>query len=79
MSCSRFAAPFRAGTVKRIRWTAGPDGIAHAHPSGSRVAARGTPVVGERFAWPTHTRCPACLRVTTTLLIVPDTRRYVFA
>jgi hypothetical protein len=47
--------------MKRIRWTAGPDGIAHAHVSG-RPACR-VPAVAERFAWPTSTRCPACVAV----------------
>jgi hypothetical protein len=45
--------------MTRIRWTAGKDGTAHAHQSG-RTACR-VPSIGERHAWPTVTRCPACL------------------
>jgi hypothetical protein len=45
--------------MTRIRWTAGRDGIAHAHVSG-RTLCR-VPAIAERFAWPTVTRCPRCL------------------
>jgi len=44
-----------------LRWTAGgPDGIAHLHVAG-RVVCHAEPIA-EPFAWPTVTRCPACLR-----------------
>ena len=44
------------------RYIAGVDGIAHAHPSGTRRAttACGLPSIGEPFAWPTLRRCPTC-------------------
>jgi hypothetical protein len=44
------------------RWAAGPDRIGHAHPNGTRgtTTACGRPAIGERYAWPTLRRCPAC-------------------
>ena len=47
-------------------YSAGPDGIAHAHPT-ARATACHVPAIGERWAWPTLTRCPACLVVGTPL------------
>lgn len=49
--------------MRRIRWTAGRDGIAHAHISG-RTACH-VSAIAERYAWPTRTRCPACAAATT--------------
>jgi hypothetical protein len=45
-----------------VRYAASVDGIAHAHPSGTRgtTTACGLPSIGERFAWPTLRRCAAC-------------------
>lgn len=45
----------------RVRWTAGRDGVAHAH-RGSRAIRTvcGSPPIDERFGWPANTRCPAC-------------------
>jgi hypothetical protein len=43
----------------RAHWIAGRDGIAHAHVSG-RTLCR-APSIAERFAWPTVTRCTACV------------------
>jgi hypothetical protein len=45
--------------MTRIRWTAGRDGIAHAHTSG-RTACHAQ-AIAERDAWPIVRRCPACL------------------
>jgi hypothetical protein len=44
------------------RYAAGVDGIAHAHPSGTRgtTTACGLPSIGEPFAWPTLRRCATC-------------------
>lgn len=43
------------------RWTAGDAlGIAHAHVSGRTLCH--VPPIAEPFAWPTLSRCPACLR-----------------
>jgi uncharacterized C2H2 Zn-finger protein len=53
--------PAAPRTPVRVRWTAGPDGIAHAHAAGGAVCH--VPAIAERDAWPTFTRCPACLRV----------------
>ena len=44
-----------------LRWTAGPDGVAHAHAD-HRTACH-VPPIAERWAWPETSRCPACLRV----------------
>jgi len=44
--------------MTRTRWTAGKDGIAHAHVSG-RTACH-APSIAERYAWPIVSRCPAC-------------------
>jgi hypothetical protein len=44
-----------------VLWIAGPDGVAHAHLGGERWTACGASVVGQRWAWPTLTRCPSCL------------------
>ena len=49
--------------MSRIRWTAGPDGIAHAHVSGRTMCH--VPSIAERFAWPARTRCAACVVATT--------------
>jgi hypothetical protein len=48
-----------------IRWTAGPDGIAHAHVAG-RTACR-APAIGEQRAHPTIRKCPACLAAVATI------------
>jgi hypothetical protein len=46
--------------MTRVRWTAGRDGIAHAHLSAG-VTACGASPIAERFAWPeTAIRCPTC-------------------
>jgi hypothetical protein len=55
------AAVRHSPPVIRVLWTAGPDGIAHAHV-GNRTACHVSPIA-ERYAWPTLSRCPACLRV----------------
>lgn len=45
--------------MTRFRWTAGKDGRAHCIVSGRTLChAQAT---AERDAWPTLTRCPACL------------------
>jgi hypothetical protein len=54
-------SPGRKPHVTRLRWTPGPDGIAHAHVSG-RTACR-VPSIGERYAWPIVSRCPECVRI----------------
>lgn len=48
---------------RRIRWVAGPGGIAHAHLS-ARVTVCGALAVREHDARRASTRCPACLAVT---------------
>ena len=48
--------------MTRIRWTAGRDGIAHAHVSGRTLCH--VPAIAERYAWPALRRCSACLAVT---------------
>ena len=48
-------------TWTRVRWVAGPDGTAHAHPA--RRLPRtlcGLPALDERFAWPERGRCLDC-------------------
>ena len=49
--------------MTRTRWTAGRDGVAHAHVSGRTLCH--VPAIEERDAWPTRTRCPACVVATT--------------
>jgi hypothetical protein len=49
--------------MTRIRWTAGRDGIAHAHTSG-RTACHAQSI-GERDAWPTIRRCPRCVAIVS--------------
>ena len=46
--------------MTRIRWTAGPDGVGHAHLAGVTVCH--VEPIPDPFAWPTLSRCPACLR-----------------
>jgi hypothetical protein len=43
----------------RILWTADRSGVAHAHVSGRTLCH--AQAIAERDAWPTLTRCPACL------------------
>ncbi len=45
--------------MTRVRWTAGRDGVAHAHTSG-RTACHAA-AIAERYAWPTVRPCPACV------------------
>jgi hypothetical protein len=45
--------------MRRVTWTAGRDGIAHAHVSGHTLCR--VPSIGERYAWPIVSRCRACL------------------
>ena len=48
--------------MNRVRWTAGnARGVAHAHVSGRTLCH--APSIGERYAWPIRSRCPACLVV----------------
>ncbi|HEY5434924.1 MAG TPA: hypothetical protein VIK13_06805, partial [Candidatus Limnocylindrales bacterium] len=42
----------------------GPDGMAHAHAD-NRTACH-VPPIAEPYAWPTLSRCPACLRAVDT-------------
>lgn len=47
--------------MTRVRWAAGPDGIAHAHLIRVHATACGVTPIGERFAWPLRRRCPECV------------------
>ena len=51
--------------MTRIRWTASRDGIAHAWRSARGFTLCGLWPIEERYAWPTRTRCPACLGAAT--------------
>jgi hypothetical protein len=51
--------------MTRIRWTAGRDGVAHAHTSGRTLCH--APSIGERDAWPTLTRCPRCVAMVAEM------------
>jgi len=50
--------------ASRVRWTAGADGIAHAHralwPGRTACALRG---ISEQWAHPERSRCATCLAV----------------
>lgn len=48
--------------MTRPRWTAGTDGIAHAHVD--RITACGVSPIAERYAWPETSRCPTCKAIT---------------
>jgi hypothetical protein len=52
-------------TAVRVRWIAGRDGMAHAHVSGRTLCH--APSIAERFAWPTVTRCTACVAAVATI------------
>lgn len=46
----------------RITWTAGREGLAHAHRGSRPVRALcGAPAIDPRLGWPTRVRCDACL------------------
>lgn len=48
--------------TRRPRWTAGDvEGVAHAHHRSAPRTACGLPAIDERHAWPTRTRCEACV------------------
>jgi hypothetical protein len=51
--------------MTRVRWSAGKDGVAHAHTSG-RTLCR-VQSIAERDAWPTLTRCQRCVAVAASL------------
>lgn len=48
----------------RIRWTAGPDGVAHAHRASWRTrTACSKAGIDERYAHPERSRCTECVTV----------------
>jgi hypothetical protein len=51
--------------MTRVRWSAGKDGVAHAHVSGRTLCH--APSIGERDAWPTLTRCPRCVAMVAEM------------
>lgn len=44
-----------------VRWTAGPDGLAHGHRAAGRALCGASPV-SEKFRHPERMRCQACWR-----------------
>ncbi len=53
--------------VRPPRWTAGPDGVGHAHIG--RITACGHAPIEERFAWPMTWRCQRCVVMVGTPLM----------
>lgn len=54
---------WEAGADDRgIRWTAGPDGLAHGHAAGAPWTQCGAQAIAERFAHPETRRCAECWR-----------------
>lgn len=49
-------------------WRAGPNGVAHAVRRGRPRTLCGLFVLGERFAWPTVTRCDKCAAAEAVLV-----------
>lgn len=54
-------------SAARIRWAADRDGVAHGHRPGHPRTLCRLPAIAERYAWPTVTRCPACLEAVGLL------------
>lgn len=64
---------------RSVRWLAERDGIGHAHVGRGRVLATacGRPPVLERHAWPTRSRCTACVAAVDAQLSLAASRRAV--
>ena len=56
-------AALGVAVMTRIRWSAGPSGVAHAHIGRDPRALCGVPAVPEREAWPLRRRCLLCANV----------------